>query len=170
MPPFSHISPHVRLLQDLQANIIKPHGRKYAWHIFIRFRQNKKAARHWAGTQALEATSASEQRRLTELWKAAREKGEGSDGGLVFTLSLSAKGFLKLGFTEEEMPEDPSFRMGMKRGAVNTRLQDPPSGYWEEGYQKNLDAMALLASDNPDNLQRKYDEIEAAFSSFFARP
>lgn len=150
-----------RLLQDIQANIIKPHGRKYAWHLFIRFRQNKKAARNWVGGQASGLTTAFEQRRLTEHWKAAREKGEDFDGGLVFCLSLSAKGFLKLGFEEGQMPADPSFRMGMKRGAVNTRLQDPPSGYWEEGYQKSLDAMALLAGNDLNALQKKYDEIAA---------
>ncbi|MBK9016027.1 MAG: hypothetical protein IPM82_19280 [Saprospiraceae bacterium] len=81
------------------------------------------------------------------------------DKGTLTCLFLSAKGYGKLGFTTEDMPQDPSFRLGMKHGRVNSKLSDVPSGYWEENYQKDLDAMILIANDDLNEIGERFKAI-----------
>src|SRR5882724_2230551 len=85
----------VPMLNDLQANILKGHGRKRAYHIFLQLDASKIAeAKKWIAEVAeTRITSALELERARQNFKAT-----GVDGGAVFTISMSATGYEALGF------------------------------------------------------------------------
>jgi deferrochelatase/peroxidase EfeB len=84
----------VPMLEDLQANILKSHGRESACRIFPKLNSKKiPDAKKWiSGFGQTWVTSARklEQGRLAY-------KATGADGGAVFTLSISATGYSALG-------------------------------------------------------------------------
>ena len=84
------------MLSDLQANILKGHGRRFAYHIFLQLQAPKIGeAKKWLADFAKNRiTSASKLEQGRQAFKTT-----GADGGAVFTLSISATGYAALGFT-----------------------------------------------------------------------
>ena len=91
------------MLSDLRANILKGHGRRHAYHIFLQLRpQNIGEAKGWISNFATNGlTSALKLEEGCQIFK-----GTGSDGGAVFTLSMSATGYAALAFTPEQFPQE----------------------------------------------------------------
>lgn len=140
-------------LNDLQAHILKPHGRRAGYHIFIHF-TDLEATKLWLA--GLNVTSAAAQ-----LESARQFRENGINGGSVICIYLSAKGysFLKL---EDKMPQDEAFGLSMKNRAG--LLHDPAPVNWEEGYsnpEKAIHAMLLIADSNEANLENLLPEYEA---------
>src|SRR5437764_14805947 len=83
------------MLKDLQANILKGHGRKFAYQIFLQLQSSKVAdAKKWMADFArTRITSALELEEGRQAFKAS-----GADGGAVSSLSISATGYTALGF------------------------------------------------------------------------
>ena len=173
------------LLKDLQANILKAHGRKFAYHIFLQLDAGKTDdAKKWianfATTHITNALKLEQGRRAY--------KANGADGGAVFTLSISATGYRALGFQDSQLPtekETPAnhivqdqlpgvpldeatnisaFRDGAKlRGAK--KLGDDVAA-WEEPFRQNLDILIILADDLSDKALQLANNIVAEVSLF----
>lgn len=143
-----------KLLEGIQGNILKGHGRDHTVHVFVKFdspdtinlRENLVAV---AGNFV---TSALQQHVETVQFK--RFKIPGALFGNIF---LTANGYRALGFTEDQLESafsDTLFLEGMP--AHQTDFNDPSPTQWEKGYQDgDIDAMFLLADDDKDFLMRQ---------------
>jgi Dyp-type peroxidase family len=176
------------MLKDLQANILKAHGRKFAYHIFLRLDPAKSVVtKKWIAEFA--------ETRITSAWKLEHGrrafKAAGIDGGTVFTLSISATGYRALGFQDSQFPKeqetpansivqdqppgvDPTkvkdisaFRDGAKVRA--TKLGDVQAD-WEEPFRKDLDVLIIVADDQPDKALQLANGIIAEVSAFCTVP
>src|SRR5262245_40086985 len=103
------------LLDDLQATILKAHGRNRAAHVFITFnRRRAPRARTLLSRQRQTITSATSQLEAAAEHRRTAQPGRpGTDGGVVRVVLLTAAGF-RLLRRERDMPEDPAFRAGMQ--------------------------------------------------------
>jgi Dyp-type peroxidase family len=154
------------LLERLQGNILKGHGRDFSVHIFFSFGDGIPAVRRQLAELTRQyVTSALRQRQETRNLKAS-----GTPGGLFGNLFLSASGYRRLGYDPEElMPEEhsiakSSFADGMAAHAVED-FADPPREKWEAGYRNEIDAMLLLADDDERRLLRQAGSIEATIAA-----
>jgi len=141
------------MLDNLQANILKAHGRDFARHVFVRFVGEPTAIREWISGFAASVTSAKEQ-----LDQTARRREDASvSGGLVFGFYLSAKGYQFLGFDVDRFASD-AFRKGMKdqddgffegllEDVLDTNNKDPKPNAWESGFQEEIHALVTIADD-----------------------
>jgi Dyp-type peroxidase family len=141
----------LHLLQNLQGNILKGHGRDHTTHVFICFKEKHEAkARTWLRefTKAY-VTCFQKQLKERELFK----RNE-TIGGLFASVFLTKEGYKYLGFEDvNERFEDEGFQLGMK-GRVNHSdvsknvNNDPPVNEWEKGFREAIHAMILLADDD----------------------
>jgi len=122
--PIDHTERRYRdLLEDLQGNILKSHGRDHAAHVFLTFRRNNQMANRHAIKQhiAPKITSAAKQFADIE----SRKENPDFDGGLFGNFMLSAKGYRRIGKPAVVANSDAAFAKGLKvRGPK--RLLDPP--------------------------------------------
>jgi Dyp-type peroxidase family len=145
------------VLKDLQGNILNGHGRDHAAHIFIAFDKPNQIENVKKWIARLDVTSAKAQLDGTERYK--REK---VDAGLFTHFALSTSGYARLGIPVNKIPTGAnpqkrtapfyanSFQEGMKNRA--SVLLDPPTSNWESGFQNSIDAVLLLANDDPAEL------------------
>lgn len=156
---------------NLQANILKAHGRDEAYHLFLRFTGDIDKVKAWIQIYAQDShqvTSAAKQ-----LEDAAKRKEiPGYSGGLLGCFFLTAAGYEALGFPTDQFED--SFRQGMKYRqnysvnlggrAITFENKDPKPQAWQPAYQGEIHAMLLLAQDrdesNPD-LKDKVEQIIA---------
>ncbi len=141
-------------LDDLQANILKGHGRPHAAHVFLSFAgmaPGEVAA--IIRTLGQHCTSAYKQLRSN------KKLPPHLDGGTVRCLFLSASGYRALG-TAAFLPGGSAFQSGMEsRGAL---LGDPPRSQWnEDGWRGPApDAMFLVADADPDKVTANLEATE----------
>lgn len=141
------------MLQDLQANILKGHGRPHTSHVFLRF--NAAApARRWLRSLAARVTSAAAQFQAS-----AARKRTGQSGGLVTLVFLSRAGYQALGVAQSSTPKDTAFLAGM--AARKTKLNDPPSTQWETYLGAGVHAMVLLADDSAALVKKAHNDLMA---------
>ena len=153
------------MLQNLQGNILKGHGRNFSAHLFLQFKAAPRLVRDWVRDFAAHyVTSAHRQ-----LKEADEFRTYGVPGGLFVNFFLSAKGYEALGYTREDIAhrfvEQPAvigeqevvnikFVEGMT--AAQHALNDPDPKTWEAVYQnRQIDAMILLADDDEHFLLRQ---------------
>lgn len=125
------------MLQDLQANILKGHGRPHTAHLFLRFGAAA-PARQWLHALAGRVTSA-----MAQLQANVAFKRSGKSGGLVTLCFISRAGYQALGVAQNATPKDASFLAGM--AAHKVKLNDPPTAQWEPYLGAGVHAMVLLA-------------------------
>jgi len=152
------IDPHdpqfATMLQNLQGNILKGHGRDHTAHLFLEFTGSMAALRANFGALAARVViSALQQRDQIDTFKAS-----GTPGGPFGNVFLTATGYKKLGFTQAQIDaafpetegtfgEQTSFKAGMQ--AHGDELNDPDPSTWEPGFTSGtIDAMILLADDD----------------------
>lgn len=169
------------MLNDLQANILKGHGRAFAYHIFLELRPAQIAdAKAWLAKFAAD--------RITSAWKLEQGrqlfKKTGADGGAVFTLSISATGYAALGFDRDHLPKEietaansivkdlPAFPDGAK-GKSAKKLGDDVNDWElafrpkdEKGQDKTVDIMILIADDQPGKASQLADDVVQEVTSF----
>lgn len=156
MPPIPSNDP---VLTDIQANILKGHGRNFAHHIFLRIRDGETdAARYWVASFAA-GTITSARKQLDGT--AAFKRGLKGDAGSIITLSLSSTGFDKLGLGAYK-PASTAFRNGMRSRA--DLLGDNPDGM-EEPFN-GIDLMIMVADDRSSEAKRKAKTFIAQTASF----
>jgi deferrochelatase/peroxidase EfeB len=159
------------LLGDMQANILKGHGRDHTGNIFVSFAGMQadgvaKLLRHLAPL----VTSALHQLREVDGYKATK-----MPGGRVVCLFLARGAYEKLGTEDGKRPADAAFRAGMRaRGQLPQipfaglpplpGLNDPPAGQWGggawEASKPEPDAMILVADDDADRVTMGLEAIE----------
>jgi deferrochelatase/peroxidase EfeB len=139
-------------IERVQGNIIKGHDRLHAAQIFASFNADAHAARAWiAGPMSGRLTTAKKQKEQTERWKAAQDNGEP-----FFAFFLSNTGYVRLGVPEAATPRDGYFRAGMKSAPAGVQpvVADPPVSQWEVNFRSRIDAMVLIADDDPGRLDQ----------------
>lgn len=147
------------MLEDLQGNILKSHGRDYSAHIFIKFKPDLNAAKKWISNFA-ENFVTSAKKQLDDSARYRRNNRQVS-GGLFANFFLSARGYQSLGFnlvaaTSGKFPS-ATFIAGLK--AYQKQLYDPPVSEWEEGFQDQIHALILLADDNHNHLEEQAKKV-----------
>ena len=160
------------LLEDIQGNILKSHGRTFSIFLFLQFdTQNPgntknpekiKEISEWIANLAWQGqiVSALEQENQTKRFLQSNLSSE-----MVMNFSLSFKGYRTLGFSAEYFFEkiflDDPFETGMKdlqMGKVKklNQLGDDLEKEWEKDYKdEDLHAMLLLAHSDHEQLWEK---------------
>src|SRR5205809_1052767 len=129
------------MLDDLQGNILKGHGRGDTASVFLRFdRQKPDDAKSFIRVISTSVTSAGKQ-----FADSAAYRRESESGGLFVAFFLSAAGYRALGVPEQGIAKDPAFRAGMK--GRRAKLNDPPTSRWDPHFQEEIHAMLLLGDD-----------------------
>lgn len=142
-------------LEDLQGNILNGHGRAHAVHIFLTFEPGKTAEvktwiAHFAG---FKITSAKSQLDASEEYKRSK-----TDAGLFSHFALSASGYDYLKIPKNKQPKEANFQSRSDKvfeGGLKSRqavLLDPRVEDWEDGFKGSIDALIILADDNPADL------------------
>ena len=146
------------MLNDLQGNILKGHGRDHTLNLFLSFDQaGSGAVRGLLRELGHEMPSALDQLTGVKVFKAT-----GQDAGLFLAVFLSASGYKKLG-AADLMPSGEAFQQGMKRR--QGVLSDPQSTDWDQVFGEDVDAMILLAMDNPVALHSAGDAMQARIAA-----
>jgi Dyp-type peroxidase family len=163
-------------LADLQGNILNGHGRDNAVHFFLQFSPGKvNEVKTWISNMAdTRITSAKSQLDASEHYKKTKE-----DAGIFGHFAITASGYDYLGIPRDKQPHGlnprnrdvsvpdssgnsapfyaDSFQEGLKSRQLV--LLDPPVATWDDGFQDRIDALIILASDNPADLAAA--ELEA---------
>jgi Dyp-type peroxidase family len=149
------------LLDDLQGNILKPHGRDHARLIFFTIERGRaQAARAWIRTLADgRVTSARRQLQEADAHRKKRREPE----KLFCTFLLSAAGYRALG-ADLRIPSDAKFRAGMKRSRAS--LRDPEPRAWQAHYRGEIHGLVLLAHQRSSALVRYAARIRREMRSF----
>jgi Dyp-type peroxidase family len=160
------------MLRNLQGNILKGHGRVHSVSVFLGLHADASVAARFGAFAAALVTSALKQRDETDQFNTHRVPG-----GLFGNVYLSANGYRKLGFTEDQLTaafvETPNpfgagqsnFREGMQ--AHGDELNDPPPPSWEPGYRDGkIDVMIQIADDDQAFLMRQANQILSDVSGF----
>lgn len=161
---------YVPLLRNLQANILKHHGRDHAWHIFLQFVEGReKQIKNWISTRLAaqdngHITSAYTQLDDAKKYKKALSEGQEYDGGVITSFMLSSKGYQFLGY-------DPATVTGETRAfttmsSKQDSLEDPLLKDWEPVFQLDIHAMLLLADDKPARLKSRLRKIREELGDF----
>ncbi|GAB4055441.1 Dyp-type peroxidase [Spirosoma litoris] len=150
------------LLENLQGNILKHHGRTHAYHIFVQFIPEKADdAKSWIKSFAeTRITSAIKQLGDSEKRNANAE----FNGGIFRNISLSYSGYTNLGIEDVKIPSsDNSFLQGIKGSKY--LLKDTPE-YWDIPFQNSIDALIIVADSNVSTASDDKDQILREINSF----
>ena len=125
------------MLEDLQGNILKGHGRDHTLNHFLSF-DTGKLDRVRAQIRALGSWTTSALRQLGEAEAFHAIKRPGGTNVFFF---LTASGYAKLG---KAPPEGEAFAAGM----ASRDLADPASAEWEVHLRPGIDALLIVADDD----------------------
>jgi Dyp-type peroxidase family len=137
------VNPTDPILDDLQGNILKGHGRQFTFNLFLSFKPGQQASvRTWiANFSNVFVTSARKQLDETALFHSQH-----IPGGIFTSFYLSAAGYAYLGVPAAKMPTDSQFAHGMQ--ASGAALHDPAPATWSPGLNGAsgaIHAMVLIA-------------------------
>lgn len=177
-----------QLLEGIQGNILKAHGRHHTANLFIRCTDSaelniklrytdsveglkeelkvkqrlqheaKKWLKKLAGDGIIQSAYA--QLRTNALFKESKGK---LDTGLFANIHISATGYRYLFGDDTQLNSlEESFRKGMK----NAKLADPLPVDWQESFRDDVHFMLLLAHENMDELKTVITTIEPSIQAF----
>ncbi len=131
------------LLDEIQGNIIKAHGRNHSVHLFLQFTGDPDLVKQGISKFTHKyITSALAQAEDGKRYRQNQTVPSKIFGNLFFT----AAGYQYLGYDPTEISNDPSFLKGMKHPDINDQLGDDVQ-QWEAGFQQEIHALVLLAGD-----------------------
>ncbi|MFB2772798.1 Dyp-type peroxidase [Pelatocladus sp. BLCC-F211] len=166
------------VLEDLQGNILKSHGREESLHIFLTFPDPRREPQKTVALRQLIAQLATQDIKSAkkQLDDADAWRNNKIDGGIFVHFCLSSSGYEKLGFLDSNQPKGSNlqkrreanpeqlnddyaqvFQLGMKRRQY--ALIDPPFSAWETAYQRDIDALIIIAADKLTDVKNKESEI-----------
>lgn len=129
------------MLNDLQGNILKGHGRHHTSNLFVAFNQAKKAAaKKFVAGIADDVTSALDQLTQTQVFKTS-----GVHGYTFVAFVMSAAGYDALGQVAAK-PQGAAFNAGMKA----RDLKDPQPSKWDAHFSTEVHAMILIGASSPE--------------------
>ncbi len=136
-----------KMLDQLQPNILKAHARDHFSALFLRFSESASAKKFLAALVPLMKSA------KTHLTEVERFKTEGAKGSPYVGTGLTAAGYR---FLKIDVPQDDSFRLGMRSQDTRERLNDPPRSTFDSGYHEEIHAVVIIAdaADAPMTLRR----------------
>ena len=147
------------MLNDLQGNILKGHGRDNSIQLFLTFNAEKRLeVRKFLRGLGDKLPSA-----LDQFTKAQLFKNIGQDGGLFVAAFLSSQGYEALGL-DAGKPVGTAFTAGMKGRSSILSDADPSS--WDTHFSGPVHAMILLAHDDVLALANSSASIRQEISNF----
>jgi Dyp-type peroxidase family len=151
---------HRTILTNTQAGILKSHGRDYSAFVFIRATAVS-SIDEIAPLVDFHPQSAAQQ------YDIARQVAAGDDPNQLFkSILFSATGLKKLSLPPRFFPRDIGFRRGMKY-ASRSVLRDPPVDEWDSFFQKDIDILVIIASQDRQIIQREISSFIDCVSSVF---
>jgi len=130
------------LLDEIQGNILKPHGRNHAVHLFLKFTCGADSAKEWIGNFTHKYVTSA----LSQAEQAKQHRQNEGEGKLFGNFFLTRAGYMYLGYEYSQLPNEDPFRRGMKDGNIQSELGDDV-GQWEVGFKEEIHALVLLAGD-----------------------
>jgi len=147
------------LLDNLQGNVIKAHGRMHTASLFLQFTGTPAMVKKWISDfskQYVTSTSA-------QIEQAKRYRNK-EDGGIFGNFFLTALGYQHSQLGTIPRDRQASFNAGMKNVKIQERLGDPPVEQWEGGFQQNIHALAFLADDDEARLRATCDTVTTSLN------
>lgn len=132
-----------KMLDDLQGNILKGHGRNFTYNLFLQFdsAQQSKAKGFIRAVSAMLVSS------TKQLKDAENHKTTKQDGGLFTAFFLTSKGYDALGLpAAKPQLNNAPFLAGMP--ARGQSLLDPNLDLWNEHFRTDIHAMVLIGDNN----------------------
>ena len=127
------------MLNDLQGNILKGHGRHFTSNLFLKFDPSRaEEVNAFLAEMGGLVTTALHQLIQTDLYKCGA-----SSSSTFVAMMLSASGYDAIG-RQDAMPQGEAFRAGMKR----RELADAPVASWDAHFAGQVDAMILVAAES----------------------
>ena len=145
-----------QMLQCLQGNILKGHGRTETINIFFKIDstkalQMKRALRELANYHI---TSADHQLRETKVFQES-----GKPGSTFVAAFLSASGYSALGASAQAPTNEPQFFKKGMRDAANMAAVSDKLADWEAHFNQQIDGMILVGDNERRQVQFKRDEV-----------
>lgn len=149
------------MLNDLQANILKHHGRDFAFHIFLSIKNGRSSeVKNWIADFATsKITSIGKQ-----LIDSKIKKESDIDGGTVYTFSLTSSGYDKLGINPTLKPGNQAFQDGMKQRS--DLLSDNPND-WENEFQNQIDILIIVGNSDEATAINRTDNLISQLNTNF---
>lgn len=143
------------MLNDLQGNILKGHGRRFTINFFLSFDPAQQAVAHtFVRAIGEEVTTALDQLTGAQVFKAT-----GKSAAPFLAFFLTASGYRALN-QQGAMPTSTAFAEGMKARP----LADPAADQWEPGLAGEIHALLLVAASSESEQLALRAEYEARFA------
>lgn len=142
------------MLEDLQGNILKGHGRNHTYNMFLHFK-DANAAKGFIKYLAPHIKTAHTQLQETKIFKESKRK---IPGKTFIGLFLSNLGYQALGIAADKIPQNEAFRAGLK--SRQSQLNDPSKDTWDKTFQPEIHAMVLIGDDCQQTIDQKCAEIQ----------
>ncbi|SDY84411.1 Dyp-type peroxidase family [Amycolatopsis xylanica] len=144
----------VRILDELQPNIVKAHVRDHLSMLFLAFEDTAEAAAFLTGLAGLMKSA------KDHLLEIEAFKNEGAKSSPYVGVGLTASGYAKLDIPEENRPADRSFTTGMKSTETRRKLNDPPRSGWDPAFREDIDAVVLIGDATDAGMAARRGQVE----------
>ncbi|WP_404787814.1 Dyp-type peroxidase [Altericista sp. CCNU0014] len=142
------------MLDDLQGNILKGHGRNHTQNLFfVLDPQKPQEGRGFLKVLAQSIKSARQQLQEAKEYRISKK-----DAGVFITVVLSASGYGALGIAEDSIPADPAFRSGLKQR--KDILSDPDPEEWDPAFQEPIHGMILIGGSDEAQVRQVHRRIQ----------
>jgi Dyp-type peroxidase family len=137
-----------RMLEDLQGNILKGHGREHTQNIFFHIKPGKPAE----GRSFIRSVAQWVKSGYRQLDESKKYRLYGRDAGVFVGVMLSASGYAALGIPDGQIPADEAFRSGLKNR--QDLLKDPKVEAWDKGFQAEIHGMILIGGSDESQVRK----------------
>jgi Dyp-type peroxidase family len=137
-----------RMLEDLQGNILKGHGREHTQNIFFQIKPGKSVE----GRSFIRSVAQWVKSSYRQLDESKKYRLYGRDAGAFVGVMLSASGYAALGIPADQVPADEAFRSGLKNR--QDILKDPNVDAWDEGFRDEIHGMILIGGSDESQVRK----------------
>jgi Dyp-type peroxidase family len=122
-----------KMLEDLQGNILKGHGREHTAHLFLNFGNNPAKAKPVLRSVGRQVQSALDQLRDAKVFRTTK-----LSGCCFLSFYMTAAGYAALGIAATKQPSGAAFKAGHRARAAD--LNDPPPSSWDKHLKQDAPA------------------------------
>lgn len=130
----------IKVLDDLQPNIIKAHTREFLTILFLKFTEPVGAKKFLKGLVAASPTGPLIKSAKKHLQEVKAFKETGLKGTPYVSVGITSEGYAALAVSPGKIPADPSFADGMKSAS----LGDPAVNTWDPTFRQVIHAVVLV--------------------------